>query len=176
MASGIQLGLNWKFQAFQEASDHDLLIWSCNGIKLSEDRLQVLQVGYLVESFLLLVLGVPLELSLVGVHIDLWVIQASSEECLELVLRDRDRGVCIMSPLVLPPTEAHLVPEEGRGKGNPGRPRSSSGSKIVVTLLIEVIAVYVGLSAIYVRGTGLQLLLRYLSNDRRWSGSRSSSL
>ena len=45
-----------------------------------------------------------------------------------------------------------------RGKGNPGRSRSSNGSKIVLTLLTEVVVVHVGLSTVYVRGTGLQLL------------------
>ena len=66
-ASGIHLGPDRRFQAFQEALDHDPFIWCCTRIKLSEDRLQVLQVGYPVEDFLLLVLGVPFELSPVGV-------------------------------------------------------------------------------------------------------------
>ena len=68
MALGIQLGSDRRFKAFQEASDHDLLFWSCSGIKLSEDRLQMLQVGDPVNDFLLLVLGVSFELSPVGVH------------------------------------------------------------------------------------------------------------
>ena len=63
-----------------------------------------------------------------------------------------------MSSLVLLPVEADPVSEERRGKRNPGRPRSSSSSKIVLTLLIEVVAVHVRLSAVYVWGTGLQLL------------------
>ena len=81
--------------------------------------------------------------------------QASTEERLELVPRDRDRGIGVMFPLVLLPAEADPVPEERRGKGNSGRPRGSSGSKVVLTLLTEVVAVHVGLSAVYVRGTGL---------------------
>ena len=52
MALGIQLGSDRRFKAFQEASDHDLLFWSCSGIKLLEDRLQVLQVGCPVKDFL----------------------------------------------------------------------------------------------------------------------------
>ena len=66
--SGIHLGPDGRFQAFQEASDHDPPGRSCIGIKLSENRLQVLQVGCPVEDFLLLVLGVPLELSPVIVY------------------------------------------------------------------------------------------------------------
>ena len=60
-----------------------------------------------------------------------------------------------MSPLILLPAETDPVPKEGCGKRNLGRPRSSGGSKIVLTLLTEVVAVYVGLSAIYVWGAGL---------------------
>ena len=147
-ALGIHLGPDGRFQAFQEASDHDPPGRSCIGIKLSEDRLQVLQVGCLVEDFLLLVLGVPLELSPVGVHKGLGVTQALSEECFELVPCDRDRGFGVMFWLVLQPAEADPIPQERRGKGNPGRSCGSSGSKIVLTLLTEVVAVYVGLSAV----------------------------
>ena len=148
LASGIHLGPDRRFQAFQEVSDHDPPGRSCIGIKLSENSLQVLQVGCLVEDFLLLVLGVPLELSLVGVHKGMGVTQASSEECLELVSRDCNRSFGVMSPLVLLPAEADPVPQERRGKENPGRSRGSSGRKIVLTLLIEVVAVYVRLSVV----------------------------
>ena len=147
-ASGIHLGPDGRFQAFQEASDHDPPGRSCFGIELSENRLQVLQVGCPVEDFLLLVLEVPLELSPVGVHKGLGVTQALSEECLELVPHDRDRSFGVMSPLVLLLVEADPVPQEKRGKENPGRPRDFSGSKIVLILLIEVVVVHVGLSAI----------------------------
>ena len=88
--SGIHLGPDGRFQAFQEASDHDPPGRSCIGIKLSENRLQVLQVGCPVEDFLLLVLGVPLKLSPIGVHKGLGVTQATAEECLEFVPCDRD--------------------------------------------------------------------------------------
>ena len=48
-----------------------------------------------------------------------------------------------MSPLVLLPADADPVPEEERGKGNLVSSRSPSGSKIVLTLLTEVVAVHV---------------------------------
>ena len=60
-----------------------------------------------------------------------------------------------MFPLVLLPAKADPVPEEGHGKENPSRSRNSSGSKIVLILLTEVIAVHVRLSTVYVQGTGL---------------------
>ena len=93
-------------------------------------------------------LRVPFELSPVGVHKGLGVTQALSKECLELVPHDRDRGFGVMSLLVLLPAKADPVPQEKRGKKNPGRSRGSSGSKIVLTLLTEVVAVHVRLSAV----------------------------
>ena len=80
-----------------------------------------------------------------------------------------------MSPLVLLPIEADLVPEKEFGKKNSSRSYSSSNSKIFLTLLTEVVAVHVGLSAIYVWGIGLQLLLRHLGDDKSWGGSKSGS-
>ena len=80
-----------------------------------------------------------------------------------------------MSPLILLPVEADPVSEEGCGKENSGRPRSSVGSKVILTLLTEVIAVHVGLPGIYVRGTDLQLFAGYLGNDGSWSGSGSEN-
>ena len=103
-----------------------------------------------------------------------------AEERLELVLRDRDRAVRVSPLLVLLPAETDPILEEGCGKRNLSRPRSSSGNKIVLTLLTEVVAVHVGLSAIYIRGTGLQLFPGHLGDGRSWDGngsrSRSSSL
>ena len=135
----------------------------------------MLLVGYPVEDFVLLVLGVPLELSLGGIHKGSWVTQASSEEYRELVPRDRDRGFGDMFLLVLLPMEADPVRKKDAAKKIRIRSHSSSGSKIVLTLLTEVVAVYVGLSAIYVWGTGLQLLLGCLRNNRSWSENGSGS-
>ena len=112
-------------------------------------------MGRLVKEFLQLVLRVSLDLLPVGIYKDFEVTQAPAEERLELVPGDLDRGVGVMSPLVLLPAEANLIPEERCGKGDPSRPCSSRGSKIVLTLLAEVVEVHVGLSAVYVRGAGL---------------------
>ena len=118
-------------------------------------------------------LEVLLDLSPVCVHKSLGVTQAPVEECLELVPRDRYRSVCIMSPLVLLLVEDDPVPEEGHGKENPGRPRSSSSNKIVLTFLTEFVAVHVGLSAVHIRGINLQLLAECFGNNGSRSGSRS---
>ena len=99
-----------------------------------------------------------------------------AEERLELIPRNRDKAVCVLLPLVLLQTETDLVPEDGHGKKNSGRPRSSSGSKVVLTLLTEVVVVHVGLSVIYIRGTGLQLLPGHLGDGGSWGGSGSGSL
>ena len=76
-----------------------------------------------------------------------------------------------MSLLVLLPTETDPVLQEGRSKWNPGRSCGSSSSKIVLTLLTEVVAALMGLSAVYVQGTDLQLLPECLGNN----GSRSEN-
>ena len=51
-ALDVQLGLDRRPQAYPDVLDHGLFVWSGSGIKLLEDRLQVLQVGCLVEDFL----------------------------------------------------------------------------------------------------------------------------
>ena len=70
----------------------------------------MLQVGCPVKDFLLLVLGIPLELSSVVVYKGLRVTQATAEESLEFVSCDRDGGFSVMSPLVLLLAEADPVP------------------------------------------------------------------
>ena len=122
-------------------------------------------------------LKVPLDLFLVGIYKGLGVTQASAEERIEFGPRDRDRGLYVISPLILLPAEADPVLEEERGKRNLGRPHSSSGSKVVLTFLTEIIAVHVRLSAVYVRETGFQLLPGYLGNNRSQGkrGSRSGN-
>ena len=47
----VQLGLDGRPQAFPVVPDHGLFVQSGTGIKLSEDRLQVLQVGCPVKDF-----------------------------------------------------------------------------------------------------------------------------
>ena len=80
-----------------------------------------------------------------------------------------------MSLLVLLQAEADPVPEKRCGKENSSTLRSSSGSKVVLTLLTEVVAVYVGLFAVYVRRTGLQLFSGQLGDDGSWDGNGSGS-
>ena len=56
-----------------------------------------------------------------------------------------------MLPLVLLPTEVDAVPKEGCCKGNTVGTLGLSGGKVILTLLIEVIAFHVGLTAIDIR-------------------------
>ena len=55
-----------------------------------------------------------------------------------------------MSPLILLPAEADPVLKERRGKENLSRSRSSDGSKVILTLLTKVVAVYIGLPVVCV--------------------------
>ena len=132
-------------------------------------------MGCPVKDFLKLVLGVPLGLSPIRVYKSLGVTQVPAEERLELGPCDWERSVCVMFLLVLLPAEADPVPEEGRGKKNLDMPLSSGGSKVVLTLLTKVVAVHVRLLAVYVWGTGLQLLAGCLGDNRSRSGSGSGN-
>lgn len=61
-----------------------------------------------------------------------------------------------MLPLELLPAEVDLVPEKIGGKRNLVSLSSSINSKLILTLLIEVVALYVKFSAIYIWETGFQ--------------------
>ena len=88
-----------------------------------------------------------------------------AEERLELVPHYRDSVVYVLLLLILLPVETDPVSKERCGKRDLVRPRSFSSSRIVFTLLIEVVAVHVGLSVVYVQGTGLQLLPKRLKDN-----------
>ena len=51
--------------------------------------------------------------------------------------------------------EADLVLEKGCGEKNPVNPHSSSGSKVVLILLTDVVAVHIRFFAIYFQEKGL---------------------
>ena len=81
-----------------------------------------------------------------------------------------------MSPLKLLPLEVDLVLEKRQGKENLVSSHSPNGSEIVFTLLTEVVIVYMGISAIYIWGTGLHwLILGIFGGGGSWSGRRSRS-
>ena len=120
-------------------------------------------------------LRVSLDLFLVGVHKGLWVTRAAAKKGLELVLYNRDRAFSISFLLIQLPAEADPVPEEGRGKETLGRPHSSTGSKVVLILLTEIVAVHVGIFVVYVQETGLQLLSGHLKDNWSWGGSGRGS-
>ena len=74
-----------------------------------------------------------------------------TKERLELLPGDGDCAFSLILPLVLLPTEVDAVPKEGCCKGNTVGTLSPSGSKVILTLLTEVIAFHMGLTAIDVR-------------------------
>lgn len=76
--------------------------------------------------------------------------QTLAEEHLELVPHDQDRAVYVLFLLILLSAKTDLVPKEKRGKKSLVSPPSSNGSKVVLILLIEVVALYVGFSAVYI--------------------------
>lgn len=72
----------------------------------------------------------------------------------QLVLRDWNRTICLLFPLVLLPAEADLAPKEKYSKKILVRALGSSSGKVIITLLIEVVAFYVKFTAVHVRATG----------------------
>ena len=92
------------------------------------------------------------------------------EECLKLVLRDRDKAVYVLFSLVLLPAKTNPVLKKGYNKKNLVSPPSSSSNKIVLILLTEVIILYVELSVIHVWEMSFQgLISRLLGGGRSLS-------
>lgn len=98
-------------------------------------------------------MGVSLDFFPIAVHKSSRVIQALADKCLELILHDQDKAICVLLPLVLLSTEVNLAVEERHGKKNLVSFPSSSGSKVVFRLLTEVVAFYIELSIVYVQRT-----------------------
>ncbi len=57
-------------------------------------------------------------------------------------------------------TEVDLISEKGGHKRNSVGPGGSTGSKMVLTLLAEVVAFHVGPTAVDVQGLGLEFVSR----------------
>lgn len=72
------------------------------------------------------------------------------EDRLQFFLYDRDRAVYILPLLIYLPTEADPVLKKKRGKKNLISLSSSNSEKIILTLLTDIVALYVGLSVIHV--------------------------
>ena len=86
-----------------------------------------------------------LDFSPVAVHKGSEVTQVLMKKCFELVPCDQDKTVCVLLPFVLLLVEGDPVMKEKHGKKNVVSFSSCNSSKIVLTLLIEVIALYVEL-------------------------------
>lgn len=102
-----------------------------------------------------------------------------AEKRLKLVPRNWNRAIYILFLLTLLSVEVDLIPQEQHGTKNPVSFCSFSNSKVVFTLLTEVIAVYIGHSTIHIQGTNLQKLIEGLLRvGQSWdrSGSKSESL
>ena len=70
---------------------------------------------------------------------------------LKLLPRDRNCALGLVLPLVLLPTEVDAVTQEGCCKKNTVEALDPNRSKVILTLLAEVIVFYVGLTTIDVR-------------------------
>lgn len=116
-------------------------------------------------------MGISFDFSPIAVHKSPRIPQAFAEKRFELIPRNQESAVCVLLPLVLLPTEADLVTKERRSKGKLVNTLNPSGSKVIFTLLTEVVAFYMGPTVIYIWGTSFQGLISKLLK-----GGGSSSL
>ena len=117
----------------------------------------MLEVRSAILNFLLLVLEISLNPAPDGIHERPGVPETLSEECLEL--NPRQGSHCLASKLVLVPTKADSITKEQSCKRGTVKASGTGGSKMVFTLLTEVVAFYVRLSIIEIGEPSLQLAL-----------------
>lgn len=127
-----------------------------------------------VENFFQLVLEISLNLSPVAIHKGLGVSLAFEEECLKLVLSNQDRAVYNFFLLILLLAEADLVMKKRRSKKKQVKTLSSSGDKVIFTLLTEVVAFHIGFTVVHARETDFQELV--LGLFRGGGGSNSKTV
>ena len=101
-----------------------------------------------IQDILLLVLGISLDLGLVTIDKGLGISQALTKKGFPLLPHDRDFAHGLVLPLVLLPTEVYAVTQERCCKGNTVEALSPDGSKVILTLLTEVITFYVEFTTI----------------------------
>lgn len=112
-----------------------------------------------ILHFLLLIPRVSLNFTLDSIHKCSRVPQIFAKECLKLVPHDWDKAICVLFPLILLQAEADLLPKKGRSKRNLVKAFGSSSNKVILILLIEVIALLIGFTVVYVQGLGFQGLV-----------------
>ena len=78
-----------------------------------------------------------------------------TEECIELISCDWDRVIYVLSLLILLLIQTDPVSKKRHDKRNPVSSYSSNSSKVVFTLLTEVLTVYMRFSTIHILGKAL---------------------
>lgn len=120
-----------------------------------------------VKNFLQLILEISLNLSLIVIYKDLGISQVFAEECFKLVLRNRDRVICILFLLVLLSAEANLILKKRHNKKDLVSALGSSSGKVIFVLLTKVKTFCVGFTAIYIQQLGLEKLVsRFFERGR----------
>ena len=116
-------------------------------------------------------MGVLFNLSPVAVYKNSGVFQASAKKRFEPILGDQSNAVGVLLSPVLLSANIDSVLKERCVKKNLVSPLSSSGGKVVFTLLTEVVALHIRLFAIYAWKTSFQGFI-----SRLFTGGESLSL
>ena len=110
----------------------------------------------LVVYFLQLVLRVSLELPPNTINEWLGFPQVLLQESLELCPGNRGKFLTSIAIFVLCPVHTNIPTKKGSCKGGPIEPSSPDGLEIIFASLTEVIAIYMGLTIIYLRYLSLK--------------------
>lgn len=104
----------------------------------------MLQIRGLILNFLLLVLGISLNLGPDVGHERGGFSETLTEKSLEFVPSKGGGLVALNLGLVLLPAEVNPIPEERGREGNTLGPRGTGRVEMVLTLLTEVVALHMG--------------------------------
>ena len=107
-----------------------------------------------------MVLGIIFKLTPNAINKSLGISKIFLEESLKV--GPRDRSGALVAALMLGSSEANSATKEYGSKGGTIHPCGTSDFEIILTLLIKVVAIYVGFSGLSLRGPSFEWLLLWL--------------
>ena len=124
-------------------------------VEFYQDRLEVLWVKASILYFLLLILGIPLNLESDVGHKQEGFSEALSEKGFELIPSEKGGLVALNLGLVLLLADVDLIPKKRGYKGDALVAFGTDCIKMILALLTKVVALHVQALIIQVRITGL---------------------
>ena len=120
-----------------------------------------------IQDIFLMVLRISFDLCPIDIYKGLVIFKTLPKKRFKLVLGDWNRAILL--PFILLPSEVNTVIKKRCSKRYAIRAFSSSGSKMVFTLLTQVVAFHVGLTTIHVWEPSFQKLFTGLIGSRNLS-------